>query len=78
MEWTYHLGGAAGAGILSVAPVNDLMTWDLMIWAWLLIAAEVAVWTLLRKEAQKQVKSVPVLSNTRRPRSRATPHASRR
>jgi hypothetical protein len=47
-----------------------------MVWAWLLIAAELGIRMLLRKEAQKQIKSVPVLSNARRPLRRATPDAS--
>ena len=54
MERICCIGGAAGASILSVASVDDLM-----IWAWLLMAAELGVWMLLRKEAQKQIKSVP-------------------
>jgi len=40
------------------------------------MAAELGVWMLLRKEAQKQIKSVLVLSNERRPLRRATPDAS--
>ena len=71
MERICCIGGAAGASILAVASVDDLM-----IWAWLLMAAELGVWMLLRKEAQKQIKSVPVLSNPRRPLRRATPDAS--
>jgi len=71
MERIFCIGGAAGASILAIAPVNDLM-----IWAWLLMAAELGVRMLLRKEAQKQIKSVPVLSNARRPLRRATPDAS--
>jgi hypothetical protein len=71
MKRICYLGGAAGASVLSVASINDLM-----IWAWLLIAAEVAICALLRKEAQRQIKSVSVLSNARRPTRRAAPHAS--
>ena len=41
----------------------------------LLIAAEMAVCTLLRKET-RPTNSVPVLSNPRRPIRRATAHAS--
>jgi len=68
MERIFYLGGAAGASILAVASVNDLM-----IWAWLLIAAELGVWMLLRKEAQKQIKSVLVLAWPRRPIRHLTP-----
>ncbi len=71
MERICCIGGAAGASILSVASVNDLM-----VWAWLLMAAELGIRMLLRKEVQKQIKSVPVLSNARRPLRRATPDAS--
>jgi len=70
MEWICHLGGSAGANIFSVASVDDFI-----MWAWLLIAAEMAVCTLLRKEA-RPTNSVPVLSNPRRPIRRATAHAS--
>ena len=73
MERIFYLSGAAGASILAIAPVDDLM-----IWAWLLMAAELGVWMLLRKEAQKQIKSVPVFASPRRPIRRAIPNASRR
>ena len=58
MEWICHLGGSAGANIFSVASVDDFI-----MWAWLLIAAEMAVCTLLRKEAQAdQLCSRPLQS----------------
>ena len=69
MERICCIGGAAGASILAVASVDDLM-----IWAWLLIAAELAVWMLLREEVQKQIKSVPVLCES----APVTPRDTRR
>jgi hypothetical protein len=68
MERLYYLGGAAGAGILSFASVDNPM-----IWAWLLIAAQVAACALLRKQSESQAKPVPVPSRERRPIRRAPP-----
>ncbi len=65
MEQIFYLGGATGAGILSVAPVDNLT-----IWAWLLITAGGAI-RVLTKQSRSVAKSVPVLSNARRPKRRA-------
>jgi hypothetical protein len=73
MERIYFMGGAGAAGLLSVASVDNLM-----IWAWLLIAAEAAVCVLLRQQSQSRTKPVPVLSKARRPIRRAVPQSPRR
>ena len=62
MERIFCIGGAAGASILAVASVDDLM-----IWAWLLMAAELGVWMLLEKKCRNRSNLFP-FSRIRAPR----------
>lgn len=72
MDRFYQLGGVTAAGILSLGAANDLTSW-----AWLVIAAQVAVYALLRKQDQSKTNSVPVLSPVRRPVRRTVPRSPR-
>jgi hypothetical protein len=73
MEQFYHFGETTAAGILSVAPTDQLT-----IWSWLLIAAAMAVCIRVQKQSQRRLQPIPVLSRTRRPLRRAAPFSPRR
>ena len=64
MARLYYAVGAPVAAILSVAPVADLV-----IWIWLLLAAELAVCLKLAQEWQSSANPVDVANDNEPPRS---------
>src|SRR3990170_3209270 len=58
MARAYYAVGAPTAAVFSVAPVTDLI-----IWLWLLIAAETAVCLMLAQEWQTKPNAVVVAAN---------------
>jgi len=53
--------GKTAAGILLIAPADHPT-----IWSWFLLAAVMALCIRLREQSQLKLKSIPVLSHTRR------------